>query len=90
MDKYQTRPRYMYNILYRIGDDGAIAIPTLNMNELRERHFKLQEMKPKDTQVLVLGGLDYYAEYQPVTTMTFEEAIEFLKKDGRISNDIKW
>lgn len=84
MDRYQTRPRYMYNILYRIGDDGAIAIPTIDLDELKARHFKLQAMKPKDTQVLVLGGLDYYAEYQPVTTMTFEEAVEFLEKDGRI------
>lgn len=84
MDKYQTRPRYMYNILYRIGDDGAIAIPTTDLDELKVRHFKLQAMKPKNTQVIMLGGLKNYSEYQPVMTMTFEEAVEFLKKDERI------
>lgn len=35
----------------------------------------------------MLGGLNNYGEYQPVTTMTFEEAIEYLKKDGRIEDE---
>lgn len=84
MDKYQTRPHYMYNILYRLGDNYSIAIVTDDLDELKKRHFYLESLNIKDTQVIMLGGLDYYAEYQPVRTMKLDEAIEFLKKDGRL------
>lgn len=84
MDKYQTRPYYMFNILYRLGDNGSIAIPSTDLDIVKERHMKLRKLNPKGTQVIMLGGLKNYGEYQPVTTMTFEEAVKFLKKDGRI------
>lgn len=84
MEKYQTRPRYKYNILYRLGDNYSIAIATDDLDTLKKRNEYLNSLKIKDTQVIMLGGLDYYAEYQPVRTMKIEEAIKFLKEDGRL------
>lgn len=84
MEKYQTRPKYKYNILYRLGDNYSIAIVTDNLDTLKKRDKYLSSLNIKDTQVIMLGGLDYYAEYQPVRTMKLDEAIEFLKKDGRL------
>ena len=42
MDKYQTRPYYMFNILYRLGDNGSIAIASTDLDVVKERHWKLQ------------------------------------------------
>lgn len=79
-----NRKNLMFNALYRIGDDGAIVIPTFNIDELKRRHKILNSLEFIETQVIMLGGLNNYGEYQPVRTMGFEEAIEYMKKIGRL------
>lgn len=49
MDKYQTKPYHMFNILYRLGDNGSIAIASTDLDVVKERHWKLQALKPEDT-----------------------------------------
>lgn len=45
MDKYQTRPHYMFNILHRIGDNGSITIASTDLYVVKQRHWKLQKLK---------------------------------------------
>ena len=75
----------IFNILYRLGDNGSLAVCSFDLDEAKERHLILANQEWLDnTQYILLVGLNNYGEYQPVTTVTFENALAILRERGSI------